>query len=684
MRTSRSARARASSPRSEVDRRRACPNRCRCSSRRPTTSAPTMLQAVIAKEGEHGIDGLFEAPADDRCLVPHSRLLCWSTACIQGRRSAGLSPRGEKRSGKPDVFGAFALYQVLASRLDPSAVLTAADAWGGDSMVTFTGRAPPASGGAVRGQDPRRAPTCIGDVLWRQWAAEMPAGVAKVDSDADGATLTAHDPGVSATEAPNRALTALVFAGNRGAPFSEVVKQGLPVNVASCAADGVVRVPLFGLLGDRGRHQPPYRVARRGRHRRGPEAGAGDPPELRCRERFHVAARTEPGKLVERGLLVDLRRGRIKTIACGRFPRGRRSSEPPPAPPLSVREVASVATSAFVPAQLRDSVRLRGEPVRSDDRVFRVPCSCWIGSRWSRPRQAAVPSARRLLPRPALVSHEHPDLRAVGERLERTVRPDDTVACDGAGHFVVVCHNLDHDGQAERVTQRLLDVIAVPCLVGRGARASTRRRRRPHRARHGPGDAQSELQLVLGTGSDDEVLGLGVGDDDRRRALLRLELELLGELARRCGASSSRSSSLAWSSRRTGRIAPRVAGTAGPLSGTGRASVGPSSLAKPHSSRIRRCQSSARASVISTDSPCREQVLLVAVGREQLPLASDARPRPPSPRGTRRSPVAALGAAGRSRLMRGDDRFAGAGIRTAGVRCDDRRRSTRWCCSRRH
>ena len=78
-----------------------------------------------------------------------------------------------------------------------------------------------------------------------QWAAEMPAGAAKVDSDADGATLTACDPGASATEAPNRALTVLVFVGNRDALFSEVVKQGLPVNVASCAADGVVRDPSF-------------------------------------------------------------------------------------------------------------------------------------------------------------------------------------------------------------------------------------------------------------------------------------------------------------------------------------------------------------------------------------------------------------------------------------------------------
>jgi hypothetical protein len=73
----------------------------------------------------------------------------------------------------------------------------------------------------------------------------MPAGAAQVDGKADGATLTACDPGANATEAPNRALTALIFAGNRDSLFSEVLKQGLPVNVASCAADGVVRDPSF-------------------------------------------------------------------------------------------------------------------------------------------------------------------------------------------------------------------------------------------------------------------------------------------------------------------------------------------------------------------------------------------------------------------------------------------------------
>ena len=44
----------------------------------------------------------------------------------------------EQRSGKPDEFGAWSLYLVLASRLDPELSLHAAEGWGGDRYVGFT------------------------------------------------------------------------------------------------------------------------------------------------------------------------------------------------------------------------------------------------------------------------------------------------------------------------------------------------------------------------------------------------------------------------------------------------------------------------------------------------------------------------------------------------------------------
>jgi hypothetical protein len=207
----------------------------------PYDLGPTMLDAVIAKEGEGGIDGLFEHPptADASFLTP--------STLVEHRVFKDVAPpalaAGEKRAGKPDVFGAFGLYQVLASRLDPSGALTAADAWGGDSMVTFTRQGATCLRSQFVGKTPDGTGK-IGDAL-TQWAAQMPAGAAQVDSKPDGVTLTACDPGTGATEAPNRAVTALVFVGNRDALFAEVLKQDRPVSVASCVADGVVRDPSF-------------------------------------------------------------------------------------------------------------------------------------------------------------------------------------------------------------------------------------------------------------------------------------------------------------------------------------------------------------------------------------------------------------------------------------------------------
>jgi hypothetical protein len=124
-----------------------------------------------------------------------------------------------------------------------------------------------------------------------------------------------------------------------------------------------------------------------------------------------------------------------------------------------------VATSAFMPASLREGLRLRGELF---DRTTGLPGPVLLLDRIEMGLAHAKGRCRLLgvfYADPASVGHE-PDLRAVGERLVGTVRPDDTVACDGAGHIVVVCHDLDHDGQAERVTRRLLAAIAAPCVFG--------------------------------------------------------------------------------------------------------------------------------------------------------------------------------------------------------------------------
>jgi hypothetical protein len=218
----------------------------------PYDLGQTMLDAVIAKEKVAGVDALFANPptADAAFLTP--------STLLEHRTFPAIDPpalaKGERASGKPDVFGAFALYQILASRLDPGVALTAADAWGGDAMVTFTRKGTTCLRSTFVGKTPDGTGS-IGSAL-SQWAAQMPAGAAAVDATANRVTLTACDPGAAATEAPNRALQALVFAGTRDELFAEVLRQGLPVGVATCAADALVRDPAFKPVIDSATNDP--------------------------------------------------------------------------------------------------------------------------------------------------------------------------------------------------------------------------------------------------------------------------------------------------------------------------------------------------------------------------------------------------------------------------------------------
>ena len=82
----------------------------------PYILGPSMLQAVVAKDDEKGVDALFEDPPfADASFVTPSTLLDHRT--FQTVDPPTLQ-KGEKRDGKADVFGSLSLFQVLASRLD--------------------------------------------------------------------------------------------------------------------------------------------------------------------------------------------------------------------------------------------------------------------------------------------------------------------------------------------------------------------------------------------------------------------------------------------------------------------------------------------------------------------------------------------------------------------------------------
>jgi hypothetical protein len=207
----------------------------------PYALGPSALGALIATEQAAAVDGLFaNPPAADAVFVSPSALL--DHRAFRAVEAPALAA-GEKRSGKPDVVGALALFQVLASRLDNATALAAADAWDGDAMQMFTAKGTACVRATFAGRDPAGTAT-ITDAVNR-WAALMPAGSATVTGTPDRVTLTACDPGGAASAIPNSPIGSISFLGNRDGVFAAGVENGDSPSVATCTADTLVRDPVF-------------------------------------------------------------------------------------------------------------------------------------------------------------------------------------------------------------------------------------------------------------------------------------------------------------------------------------------------------------------------------------------------------------------------------------------------------
>jgi hypothetical protein len=130
---------------------------------------------------------------------------------------------------------------MLAGRGDAGDALAAADAWGGDSMVTFERGDQRCVRAAFTGRTGDGTDMLAGGIT--RWAATMPAANATSSRAGDVVTLTACDPGAAATGPPASAVAALVVAAVRNEVLAQSVRSGVPSTVAQCIATRLVRAP---------------------------------------------------------------------------------------------------------------------------------------------------------------------------------------------------------------------------------------------------------------------------------------------------------------------------------------------------------------------------------------------------------------------------------------------------------
>ncbi|MGP8060802.1 MAG: hypothetical protein ACLP9C_14350 [Acidimicrobiales bacterium] len=197
----------------------------------PYVLGPDMVGAIYAAGGNRGIDDAFDAPPTTELdvLNPVDYLGHVQTRTL----AAPYLASGEREEASPGDFGALTLYLMLASRLDATTALQAADGWGGGSMVQFADGTRSCTRVDLAGRTAAATSALAGAV--GRWAAALPSGQATVGRAGTSVTITACDPGAAAAAGPNSLDAALNVADERNQNEVDAIYAGAPISVAGCA-----------------------------------------------------------------------------------------------------------------------------------------------------------------------------------------------------------------------------------------------------------------------------------------------------------------------------------------------------------------------------------------------------------------------------------------------------------------
>ena len=208
----------------------------------PYELGPGFVDVLRAEGGRARLDEAFASPPlSDAHLLRPDRFLA-------GDQPQQLDPPSlptASAESEPDALGALGLYLALVSEIDPVQALEAADGWDGDVFVAYEENGQGCARLDVVGTD--AAATDRIETAFEAWAGDRD-GFEEVQRIGDIVAVKACDPGRQAVQASDDEV-ALPFV--RAAVLGEFVSQGMPVPVATCAANDVTsNVELEVLLAD--------------------------------------------------------------------------------------------------------------------------------------------------------------------------------------------------------------------------------------------------------------------------------------------------------------------------------------------------------------------------------------------------------------------------------------------------
>ncbi len=216
----------------------------------PYRYGPPVLNVLAADGGNENVDRAFR-----RGVFTQKLFIEPSAPLSESKPLKVADPKlttGEKAVGKPDGYGAFDLYLLLGSRIDPGSALGAAVDWAGGRARTFRVGGRLCMRSVVQAKTARGNDALAANVL--RWAAALPPDMAVVGRRGEAVMVTSCDPGAkSALTSPDAAIeragAMLDLHGEIEASLmKEVTKAGAPASAARCFALEIARSPQIAIL----------------------------------------------------------------------------------------------------------------------------------------------------------------------------------------------------------------------------------------------------------------------------------------------------------------------------------------------------------------------------------------------------------------------------------------------------